>query len=98
MGKKTISPDYNKDGKTSLNEAHAYVIIHSETIDIPVKTSDIFLRNTVSFNFDQNISKVEIKERILPADVNQTSKKVLNLSDSIGTFLKFDTVGAREQK
>lgn len=91
MGKKTISPDYNKDGKTSLNEAHAYVIIHSETIDIPVKTSDIFLRNTVSFNFDQNSSKVEIKERILPADVNQTSEKVLNLSDSIGTFLKFAT-------
>lgn len=91
MGKKTISPDYNKDGKTSLNEAHAYVIIHSETIDIPVKTSDIFLRHTVSFNFDQNSSKVEIKKRILPADVNQTSEKVLNLSDSIGTFLKFAT-------
>ena len=91
MGKKTVSPDYNMDGKTSLSEAHAYVIIHSETIDIPVKTSDIFLRNTISFNFDQNSSKGEIKKRILPADVNQTVEKILNLSDSIGTFLKFAT-------
>ena len=37
-------PDYNDDGKTSFAEAHAYVLIHSDTIDLPVKTTDAFLR------------------------------------------------------
>lgn len=43
-GKKVEKPDYNKDGVTSYSEAHAYTILHSRTIDIPVKTSDAFLR------------------------------------------------------
>jgi len=37
-------PDYNEDGQVSLDEAHAYTIIASPTIDIPVKTSDALLR------------------------------------------------------
>jgi hypothetical protein len=37
-------PDYDSDGRTSLAEAHAYTQITSETIDIPVCTSDILLR------------------------------------------------------
>ena len=45
VGKKTKQPDLNQDGQTSLAEAHAYVILRSETIDIPIKTSDVFLRH-----------------------------------------------------
>jgi hypothetical protein len=37
-------PDYDHDGVTSLAEAHAYTQITSETIDIPVCTSDVLLR------------------------------------------------------
>ena len=37
-------PDYDGDGRTSLAEAHAYVVLTSPTIDIPVCTSDEFLR------------------------------------------------------
>lgn len=37
-------PDYDGDGLTSLAEAHASVILASVTIDIPVCTSDAFLR------------------------------------------------------
>jgi hypothetical protein len=44
LGPAIERPDYNHDGKVSFNEAHAYVIINSPTIDLPVKTSDIFLR------------------------------------------------------
>lgn len=43
-GKKVPPPDYDGDGKVSLAEAHAYTAIHSDTIDIPMKTSDAFLR------------------------------------------------------
>ena len=38
------SADYNGDGVVSFDEAHASVLIHSDTIDIPVRTSDAFLR------------------------------------------------------
>ena len=44
IGKKIKKPDFDKDGKTSLAEAHAYVILKSDTIDIPIKTSGVFLR------------------------------------------------------
>ncbi len=40
-----MQPDLNKDGKTSLAEAHAYVVLRSDTIDVPIKTSDVFLRH-----------------------------------------------------
>jgi hypothetical protein len=50
IGKKIQKPDFNGDGSTSLTEAHAYVVIHSNTIDIPIKTSDVFLRKFSSFD------------------------------------------------
>lgn len=43
-GKPIDPPDYDDDGTVSLAEAHAYVILTSPTIDIPIKTSDAFLR------------------------------------------------------
>lgn len=36
--------DFDGDGRTSFAEAHAYTLIESKTIDIPVKTSDSWLR------------------------------------------------------
>ena len=44
-GQAVRRPDYNADGHVSLAEAHAYVQINSDTIDIPLATSDIFLRS-----------------------------------------------------
>jgi hypothetical protein len=44
-GQPVRRPDYDEDGHVSLSEAHAYVQITSDTIDIPVATSDIFLRS-----------------------------------------------------
>lgn len=44
LGRTLERPDYDRDGRVSLAEAHAYVIITSPTIDIPIKTSDVFLR------------------------------------------------------
>ena len=47
IGNKIQKPDYNLDGFTSLLEAHTYVILNSETIDLPIKTSDILLRKFI---------------------------------------------------
>jgi hypothetical protein len=43
-GEPVERPDYDGDGRTSLAEAHARVVLTSTTIDVPVRTSDAFLR------------------------------------------------------
>lgn len=43
-GDEIEKPDFDGDGKVSFAEAHAYTLIHSETVDISMKTSDAFLR------------------------------------------------------
>jgi hypothetical protein len=43
-GESITSADYNGDGHVSFAEAHAYAVIESNTIDVPVRTSDALLR------------------------------------------------------
>ena len=43
-GQTVAPPDYDGNGRVSFAEAHAYTVLESDTIDIPVKTSDAFLR------------------------------------------------------
>ncbi|HEY2839911.1 MAG TPA: C13 family peptidase, partial [Pirellulales bacterium] len=54
-GQPVAPPDYDGDGKVSFAEAHAYTVLTSNTIDIPVKTSDAFLR-AVSKTKDDNLA------------------------------------------
>ena len=65
VGKKIKKPDFDKDGKTSLAEAHAYVIIKSETIDIPIKTSGVLLRRFSSLTPPKDSNKTSL---IRPSD------------------------------
>ena len=44
-GQSVPPPDYDGNGRISFAEAHAYTVLTSDTIDIPVKTSDAFLRS-----------------------------------------------------
>ena len=68
IGEKVEKPDYNGDGETSYSEAHAYTILNSRTIDIPVKTSDAFLRH---FSKTKNEKKDKKKvEGLWTADSN----------------------------
>jgi hypothetical protein len=39
-----VSADFGGDGSISLAEAHAYAVIESDTIDVPVRTSEALLR------------------------------------------------------
>ena len=48
-GKAIELPDYDKDGRVSLEEAHAYTILNAETIDVPVKTSGEYLGEESKF-------------------------------------------------
>lgn len=44
LGQAVEKVDFDGDGSTSLLEAHAYSLIHCDSIDICIKTSDAFLR------------------------------------------------------
>ena len=44
-GESIPTPDYNGDGAVSFDEAHAYVLLTSDTVDIPTKTSGAFLQH-----------------------------------------------------
>ncbi|MEL0118861.1 MAG: hypothetical protein VXB01_07970 [Opitutae bacterium] len=70
LGKKVKKPDYDGDGKTSYAEAHAYTILKSSTIDIPVKTSDAFLRH---FSRTKNPEKGEKVEGLLTTETSYST-------------------------
>ena len=74
IGDKVNRPDYNGDGYTSLMEAHSYVCIHSETIDIPIKTSDVLLRKYVGnspTSSQENKKKIKTFEKYIPKIFSQ---------------------------
>jgi hypothetical protein len=43
-GTPITTADYDNDGVISFAEAHAYAVLESDTIDVPVRTTDILLR------------------------------------------------------
>jgi hypothetical protein len=61
-GKQIEPPDYDKDGQISFDEAHGYVMLASSTIDIPVKTSDAFLREYSQLKADGRDDLVSIEQ------------------------------------
>ena len=44
VGSHFVDADYDRDGRVSFAEAHAYAVIHTDTLDIPVRTSGAALR------------------------------------------------------
>ena len=47
VGRRVKGSDYNHDGRVGMNEAYCYTLINDESIDVPVCTSDVFLRRFV---------------------------------------------------
>jgi hypothetical protein len=43
LGQPIQRPDYDRDGRVSFAEAHAYTVLKADTIDLPLKTSGEFL-------------------------------------------------------
>ncbi|WP_395094635.1 hypothetical protein [Armatimonas sp.] len=70
LGRKSVQPDYNKDGKVGMDEAFAWTQINEESIDVPVVTSDVFLRRFVPIETDEEITAIswdELKKAATPA-------------------------------
>jgi len=55
VGRKVPRPDYNGDGKVGFDEAYAFALITDPSIDVPVVTSDAFLRRFVPVSDDTEI-------------------------------------------
>ena len=47
LGRAVEDADYDNDRTVGMDEAFAYALIHQETSDVPVSTSDVFLRRFV---------------------------------------------------
>lgn len=44
VGRRVTGADYDHDGRVEMNEAYCYTLVHDDSIDVPVCTSDVFLR------------------------------------------------------
>jgi hypothetical protein len=44
LGRRIERPDYDGDGRISFEEAHAYALLASESIDVSIRTSEVLLR------------------------------------------------------
>jgi hypothetical protein len=53
MGRPVTGADYNQDRRVGLNEAFAWTLLHDDSIDTPVCTSDVFLRRFVTMTDDE---------------------------------------------
>jgi len=45
VGRKVLGADYNRDGRVGMDEAYCYTLANDRSVDVPVCTSDIFLRH-----------------------------------------------------
>ncbi len=51
-------PDYDKNGVVGMNEAFAYALVAEPSMDVPVATSDVFLRRFAPVKSDDEIVSV----------------------------------------
>ncbi len=102
MGMQIPKADYDKDGNTSLAEAHAYVVINSDTIDVPVKTSEIWLRTIFSaqiklFQKDQDQKQRKTHENILSKAEPEEIAVIRSLALEFG-FSQWPTIHDADEK
>jgi hypothetical protein len=102
MGMQIPKADYDKNGNTSLAEAHAYVVINSDTIDVPVKTSETWLRTIFSaqiklFQKDQDQKQRKIHENILSKAEPEEIAVIRSLALEFG-FSQWPTIDDADEK
>ncbi|MBC8102323.1 MAG: hypothetical protein H7Z41_07025 [Cytophagales bacterium] len=52
LGRAVPPPDYNKDGRVGMDEAFAYALVAEPSVDVPVATSDLLLRQQITLSDD----------------------------------------------
>src|SRR5207248_11647 len=106
-GELVSGADYDGDGQVGLDEAFCYALIHDLTIDVPVCTSDVFLRRLVAMP-DPEIYNTGYKKVVdsaspaqraaleqLSADLNLTGENRLLVAFDRFSFA--DPIGTADQ-
>ncbi|HWL10163.1 MAG TPA: hypothetical protein VNQ76_17290, partial [Planctomicrobium sp.] len=88
-GQPVTSPDYDQDGQTSFLEAHAYTVLTADTIDIPVRTTDVYLRQVSTINGKEGLLTANSPITALLAYANPTERAVVE-----GLSQRFDLTGS----
>lgn len=80
LGESIDRPDYDQDGSVSFEEAHAYTVLTSNTIDFPIKTSGEFLRIHSKFgkSEDDGLVSKDLTYSELLEFANPSQKAILN--------------------
>ncbi|HLL02049.1 MAG TPA: AHH domain-containing protein [Myxococcaceae bacterium] len=87
MGRPVPSADYDKDGRVSFAEAHAFAKVDAETSDWPVSTSEVFLRRHASRDDEEDIAEQPLLELLRGARPEQRHV-VESLSARLGVELE----------
>lgn len=68
LGEKVEPPDYNGDGRVDFSEAHTYAILSDDSIDLPIKTSDVLLR-LVSAAYPEKTLDQSVADRYVTPEI-----------------------------
>ncbi len=82
-GRRITGADYDRNGRVSLDEAYSYAQINDDSIDVPLSTSDAYLRSI--FVRESNSDWQKISFSSLNKDASPQQAAVLNqLSTKLG--------------
>jgi hypothetical protein len=70
VGRPVKPTDFNKDGIIGMDEAHLYALISEPSIDVPICTSDVFLRRFANMP-DDDVAKMSYKQVLQMASPGQ---------------------------
>ncbi|WP_437222758.1 hypothetical protein SH661x_002932 [Planctomicrobium sp. SH661] len=93
IGESVVLPDYDQDGQTSFLEAHAYTVLNADTIDIPVRTADIYVRQVSNTRDGEHKLTANSPITELLSDASASERAVIE-----GLSQKFDLTGSDRGK
>jgi hypothetical protein len=82
-GKVITDADFDKDGHVSFAEAHSYAVIQSDTIDVPVRTSEALLQQYSKMGDASKNAKPSAKK---DDDTKNSKSELLPLSGPLKTL------------
>ncbi len=87
-GKPVENVDLDKDAKVSLAEAHAYAVIYSQTIDLPLRSTDALLREFSRIpDYDGWVRRSDSLDLNDDDTTDEDNNKLLKLTGSINSLL-----------
>ena len=95
-GKNLHSADFDRNGQISFAEAHARAVLTSNTIDVPLRTTEALLRETSRIpNYDHRRYADEDNAPPLPIDLDASAESLIAME---GTLREIGRNGTLDQR